>query len=68
MPKKSTSEANKKIREAMDQAGFPYWVLADLLKVHRCTLSVWLRHELPEEKQEEILELIKNEKKAERKG
>ncbi len=57
------NKANKKIREAMYQAGFPYWVLADLLKVHRCTLSEWLRHEMPQEKQEEILKLIERESK-----
>ena len=55
------SKANQRIREAMNESGFPYWVLADLLKVYRCTLSEWMRHEMPEDKQEKILNLIREE-------
>lgn len=56
-------KANRKIREAMNESGLPYWVLADLLKVHRCTLSEWMRHEMPEDKQTVILKLIEEEAK-----
>ena len=55
------SEPNQKIREAMKKSGLRYWQLADLIGISTGTLSVWLRHEMPEEKQERILQLIKEE-------
>jgi len=55
--------ANKKIRDAVKETGVPYWKVADLLKVHRCTLSEWMHHEMPEEKQDHILKLIREEAK-----
>lgn len=55
------SEPNQKIREAMKKSGLRYWQLADLIEISTGTLSVWMRHEMPEEKQERILQLIKEE-------
>ena len=55
------SKANLKIREAVSNADMPYWFLADLLGIHRSTLSEWLRHELPEEEQQRIIQLIQDE-------
>lgn len=49
---------NKKIRAALAAAGMKYWELADLLGIHPATLSAKLRHELPEEEQQEIIEKI----------
>lgn len=54
-------KANQKIREAMKESGFLYWKLADLIGINTSTLSVWLRHEMPEEKQQHILQLIRAE-------
>lgn len=39
-------------------AGVPQWKIADALGVSEPTLTRWLRHELPEEKQKQILEAI----------
>lgn len=50
---------NQKIRDAMRIADVKQWQVADALNVHEKTLSVWLRHELPKEKQAEILAAIK---------
>ncbi len=49
---------NKKIRAALAAAGMKYWELADLLGIHPATLSAKLRHELPENEQQEIIAKI----------
>lgn len=54
-------KANQRIRQAMKDTGMYYWKLADLLGITNWTLSVWMRHEMPEEKQEKILQMIKEE-------
>ena len=53
--------ANQKIRDALEENGIPHWKLADMLGISHWTLSVWMRHEMPEEKQAEIMKLIENE-------
>ena len=53
---------NEKIREAMRIANLKQWQVADALGVHEATFCVWLRHELPEEKQKKILSIIENMK------
>lgn len=50
---------NKKIRAALAAYGMKHWELAELLGIHPVTLSIKLRHELPEEEQEEIVNTIK---------
>lgn len=50
---------NEKIRAALAAYGMKHWELADLLGIHPVTLSIKLRHELPEEEQAEIIEKIK---------
>lgn len=50
---------NKKIRAALAAYGMKHWELAELLGIHPVTLSIKLRHELPEEEQEEIVNKIK---------
>lgn len=54
---------NQKIRTALADYGLKHWELADLLGIHPVTLSVKLRHELPEKEQEEIIEKIKDLKR-----
>ena len=51
---------NEKIRAALAAYGMKYWELADLLGIHPVTLSIKLRHELPEDEQAEIIEKIKS--------
>ncbi len=58
---KEEIKANQRIREAMKEAGLLYWRLADLIGCSTWTLSVKLRHELPEEEQEKILSVIRAE-------
>lgn len=52
---------NQKIRTALKDANMKHWELADLLKISPYTLSVRLRHELPEQEQQQIIELIHEE-------
>lgn len=56
---------NEKIRDAMRIANVRQWEVADALGVHEATFCVWLRHELPAEKQNEILATIDKLKKGE---
>lgn len=49
---------NEKIRDAMRIANVKQWQVADALGVHEATFCVWLRHELPAEKENAILEAI----------
>lgn len=58
---------NKVIREALTAAGMKQWQLADLLGISEPTLTRWLRHELPQEKQAEIVAVIEGRGKNERK-
>ena len=51
---------NKKIRNTLIAYGMKQWELADLLGMHPVTLTRKLRHELPEEEQEEIVNKIKS--------
>ena len=51
-------QCNMKVRQAVKKAKMPLWVLADLLDISEPTLFRWLRHELPEEKQENMLRLV----------
>lgn len=54
-------ETNQRIRQAFNETTVPKWKIADRLGINCSTLSVWLRHEMPEEKQEKILQLIREE-------
>lgn len=51
---------NEKIKKALEDKRLCQWELADMLDVSESTVTRLLRHELPEEKQKEILDLIKN--------
>lgn len=70
LPEPRTEEkniANQRIRKAFDETGLPKWKIADRLGIHYSTLCVWMRHEMPEEKQEKILRLIREESEQMRK-
>lgn len=52
---------NEKIRKELKQNGVFLWQVAKALGVSEFTLVRWMREELPENKQEEILNIIKQE-------
>ena len=51
---------NTIIRRALFDAGMRQWQLAELLGITEFTLSRKLRHELPEEEQTRIVNLIRS--------
>ncbi|KAB3534411.1 hypothetical protein F8154_08885 [Alkaliphilus pronyensis] len=53
---------NNEIRKALSDANMKQWQLAELLGITEWTLSRKLRKELPEDKKEEILDLINKER------
>ena len=53
---------NLDIREALKNANMRHWVLADELGIDESTLARWLRHELPKDKKERIMEIIESYK------
>lgn len=61
MPKKA--KANQRIREALKEAGLYQWELAILMGVCEATLQKRIRVELPEEEQDRIIELIRENRK-----
>ncbi len=50
---------NKEIREAAKKAGVKLWQIADAIGITDGNFSRKLRHELPEDEQRRILEIIK---------
>lgn len=55
---------NKIIRFAIIESGLKYYELADLLGISEATLGRKLRKELPEEEQEQIVEIIKRRERV----
>ena len=51
-------ETNPRVRRAKRIAGLTNWQVADLLGIHENTFLVWMRHEMPEEKQNKIIAAI----------
>ena len=51
--------SNEIIRRAVQEAGVKLWQIADKLGMNDGNFSRMLRKELPEEKQKEILEIIR---------
>lgn len=49
---------NKPIKDALEHQGIKQWQLADALGVNETTLCKRLRHELPDEERDRILEII----------
>ena len=49
---------NQRIRRAIKAAGITHWKVAEAMGISECTLSRKLRHELPADETERILEII----------
>ena len=50
--------ANTEIRNAAKAARVTFWMIADSLYIAESTFTRMMRHELPEEKKQEILSII----------
>ena len=57
------TQKNQKIRMALVKNGLCLWNLEDILGVSSMTITRMMRHELPKEKQLEIISLIEKEVK-----
>lgn len=55
------AKANNRIRTMLSETGMPHWKLADLMGISHWTLSVKMRHEMPEDEQLRIIQLIQDE-------
>ena len=53
------ADVNKKVKQTMKQYGCPTWRLAELAGCSETTMFRRLRHELPDEAQNELINLIK---------
>lgn len=51
---------NNRIRTSIYANGLRHWEVADALGINEATLSRKLRHELPEDEEQRILEVIEN--------
>ncbi len=49
---------NQKIRLKARGAGVPLWKIAEALGVSEPTMTRWLRHNLPEEREKQIIAVI----------
>ena len=49
---------NDRIRKALKEKGLYFWNLADILGVSEPTITRWMRHEMPEDKQDQIIDAI----------
>lgn len=59
------TKANSDIRMAADQSGIKLWQIASRLGVTDTTLCKWMRKELPEDKKEQIFNVIRELKECE---
>lgn len=57
---------NEAIRRSISDSGLKYWEVADAIGIADTTFAKWLRHELPEDKQKQILAVINQMKKEEK--
>lgn len=53
-------KANQEIRKALKMSGMKHWELAAAIGVDETTICRWLRKELPDEKKNHILDIIKS--------
>ncbi len=54
---------NVMVRNALKNANMCQWQLAELVGVTEVTITRWFRHELPEDEQKRLCEIIKNGRK-----
>ena len=55
----NNSVANADIRKEAETAGVKLWQIAAKLGVHPCTLTVWLRQEMSDERKAQVRAAIK---------
>lgn len=55
--------ANNDIRNEAKKVGVMFWQIADSLNISEATFTRMMRHDLPEEKKQEILSIIENLRK-----
>ena len=55
------TKANMAVRNALKEHGMPQWKLATMIGISEVTLIRWLRQELPEDYQKELIEMIEKE-------
>ena len=51
---------NEAIKQAAKDNGIKLWEIADALKVSEFTFTRWLRHELPADKRQKVLDAIES--------
>lgn len=56
--KQKFKDNNQMVRKAIKDAGLYQWQVADLLGITEVTLSRWFRHEMTEDEQKRICEVI----------
>lgn len=49
---------NEDIRKMIDDANVKYWEVAEIIGIAEGTFSVWLRHELSEDRRTKIINAI----------
>ena len=54
---------NKRVRNALFKSGLRHYEVAEAMGVADETFSRWLRHELPADKKQEILDVIEKLKR-----
>ena len=57
--------ANRKLKAAIQESGLKKWKIADLLGIRDDSFSRKLRHEMPEDEQNRIIDLIRHYAKEE---
>ena len=56
--------ANEAIRKAVKDEGMHLWQLSDVLGVSEATITRWMRHEMSDAKQADIIEKINQYRKG----
>lgn len=59
---------NEAIKQAAKDNGIKLWEIADALKVSEFTFTRWMRHELPADKRQKVLDAIESLKNKKREG
>lgn len=54
----NNSIANADIRNEAERAEIKFWQIAAKLGIHHCTLTVWLRQEMSDERKAQIRQAI----------
>ena len=49
---------NAEIRSLIDSSGLMYWQVAEAVGISESTFSVWLRHELSDDRRKKVIQAI----------